>query len=148
MRLALFVSCAIQTAARGVNWYVASSNIEGNTALLSAHGASVSGAYLCCNFAGFTANGSFTQRFSDAASAAQIAVFAGANAEVWAVGGVDEAAVHSGAWAAGLPAAARAAPRLLAAGLEGIIIDYEPADNYTDVSANKASGFCARANCP
>ena len=130
-----------RAAARGVNWYVASSNLEGNVALLKTHASSISGAYLCCNLQGFAANGSFTERFSDSDLAAQVAVFTGAAAETWVMGGVAEAAEHSGAWAAGLPAAARAGARLLSLGVEGIIVDYEPADNYTFAHAAAYGAF-------
>jgi hypothetical protein len=118
-------------ASRGVNWYVASSNLKGNANLLATHGDAISGAYLCCNFFSFAQNGSYSERFAPAASAAQIDLFTSANMEAWAVGGVDEAAIKSGAWKAGLADAARASARFLASGLMGVIIDYEPADNYT-----------------
>jgi len=130
-----------RAAARGVNWYVASGNIEGNEKFLTAHGAALSGAYLCCSFFSFAADGTFSLRAPTAEGLAQAAVFTSAHAETWAVGGVAEAAVHSRAWAAGLPAAARAARDLLAAGLEGVVVDYEPADNYTLAHAEAYGDF-------
>jgi hypothetical protein len=62
---------------------------------------------------------------------ASAGVFTSTGRDAWAVMGVSEAAVHSGAWRAGLPAAAAAAAALGAGGLAGLIVDYEPADNYT-----------------
>lgn len=143
MRALLLVSTLLARAdARGVNWYLSSSNTVGNAALLAAHGDALTGAYLCCNFVSFAANGSFSTRFTAAESSAQIAVFTSQNVdEVWAVGGVDEAAIHSGAWVAGLAAAVRTSEALLADGLMGLIIDYEPADNYTQAHADAYGNF-------
>jgi hypothetical protein len=127
--------------ARGVNWYVASGNVAGNAALVAAHGDALTGAYLCCNLFTFMPNGSFAARFPPATTAAQIAVFTSQNVEPWVVGGVAEAAVHSGAWAAGLADAARVAADLLKEGVEGIIIDYEPVKNYTNAHAAAYAAF-------
>jgi hypothetical protein len=128
--------------ARGVNWYVSSSNIAGNSAFLDSHGDALTGAYLCCNFVSFAANGSFSTRFTPAESAAQIAVFSSRNVdELWAVSGVSEAAIHSGSWQAGLADAAVTAQALLADGLMGLILDYEPADNYTQAHADAFGRF-------
>lgn len=137
MHLAIVVSLLVASAdARGVNWYVASGNTAGNAALLAQHGNSITGAYLCCNLFSFAANGSFAARYSPSDTAAQAAVFTSQNVdEVWAVSGVDEKAIHSGAWAAGLAEAARVSQTLLSDGLLGLIIDYEPADNYTQAHA-------------
>ena len=134
--LALLLTSMFSFASsRGVNWYTSSSNIKGNSAFLAAHNDSISGAYLCCNFVSFQSNGSFTQRWSPADAAQQIALFTAASVETWIVGGVAEAAIHSGSWAAGLKEAARVSQGLLKQGVMGIIVDYEPADNYTQAHA-------------
>jgi hypothetical protein len=111
----------------------------GNAALIAAHGDVVQGAYLCCNFVSFAANGTFQP--PPPAAAADIAVLTSASVEAWAVGGVAEAAVHSGAWAAGLGAAAAASQALLQQGLMGILIDYEPVSNYSDAHAQAYGEF-------
>jgi hypothetical protein len=127
--------------ARGVNWYVSSGNVAGNAALVAAHGDALTGAYLCCNLYTFLPNGSFAARFPPTTTAAQISVFTSQNVETWAVGGVAEAAIHSGAWAAGLADAARVAADLLTEGVEGIIMDYEPVKNYTQAHAIAYAAF-------
>lgn len=133
--LSLLACCIAAVTSRGVNWYVASSNVNGNAALLEKHGDAISGAYLCCNFIQFQPNGTLTQRYSDADSSSQISVFTSAFVETWAVGGVAEAAIHTGSWQSGLAEVARVSKLLLQDGLMGIIIDYEPADNYTQSHA-------------
>ena len=141
----LLLGCApFSATARGVNWYL-NTGIEGNTAFLAAHADVISGAYLCCNFLSIAANGSFASHFNASAAAAEIAVFAPRAVEAWAVGGIDEAAVHSGAWRAGLPALAAAGAGYLAAGLEGVIFDYEPSKNYTQAHAAAYAAFLGAA---
>ena len=127
------------TSARAINWYLSAGNAQSNAALLAAHADVVQGAYLCCNFVSFAANGTFLP--PPPTAAADIAVFTGAAVEAWAVGGVAEAAVHSGAWAAGLGAAAAASKALLQQGLMGILIDYEPADDYSEAHAEAYGAF-------
>jgi hypothetical protein len=139
-----FLCVLLQAApctARGVSWYVAASNVEGNAAFLRAHSGSITGAYLCCSFVSFTANGSFTQRFSDADSTQQIHVFTDAAAETWSVGDVAEVAIKSGSWIRGMDDARAWSQTMLKAGLSGIIMDYEPADNYTAEHAAAYGAF-------
>ena len=133
-RAAVLAACSLRlaAAARRVNWYLSANELANNAALVARHGASLSGAYLCCGFGGVGADGAWASVATDTALAQQ-AVLTGAGREVWQVAGVAEAAVRSGAWAgaAGVRAAAAALAPLAAAGLTGIVVDYEPADNYT-----------------
>jgi hypothetical protein len=125
--------------------------MKGNAAFLHAHGDALTGGYLCCNFVSFAANGTFLLRFSEADSFSQISVFTARNLETWAVGGVDENSIHSRSWEAGLAAAKAESALLLKAGLMGIIMDYEPADNYTAPHAAAYGDFLealARAVSP
>jgi len=116
---------------RRVNWYLSSSETANNAALIALHGDAITGAYLCCGFGGIAANGSWASQ-TTARALSEMAPITAAAREVWEVSGVAEAAVHSGAWrAGGLDAAAAALAPLAAAGLRGIIVDYEPASNYT-----------------
>jgi hypothetical protein len=127
-------------AGTGVNWYV-NTNLAGNNAFLLAHADVISGAYLCCGEFSFSSNGSFVAAHSAADTAAAIGVFTSRDVETWAMAGVAEAAIHSGAWASGLAAAQAASPRLLAAGLAGLLFDYEPSDNYTAAHAEAYGQF-------
>ena len=137
--LALLALPLYSVNARSINWYLSAGNTEGNARLIATHGDVIQGAYLCCNFVSFTSNGTFLP--PPPSAAADIAVLTGAAVEAWAVGGVAEAAVHSGAWAAGLDAAAAAAAVLLRQGLMGILIDYEPVSNYSDAHAQAYGDF-------
>ena len=141
LTLTILAALLSPAASRSVNWYVSSGNTAGNAAFLKTQGSAISGAYLCCSFTSFLPNGSFALRHSPADTAAQIAVFTSQAVEAWGVGGVAEAAIHSGAWRAGLPAAAAASQALLRAGLMGLIMDYEPADNYTAAHAEAYGEF-------
>jgi hypothetical protein len=137
----LIVSSLISAAAAaGVNWYT-NTNIGGNTAFLQSHANAITGAYLCCGLISFLPNGSFAIAHSPAQLAAEIRVFTSRAVETWAVGGVAEAAIHSGSWAAGLAAARAASQALLAEGLEGLLFDYEPAANYTAEHAEAYGAF-------
>jgi hypothetical protein len=119
-----------------VNWYV-NTNDAGNAAFLAAHADVISGAYLCCNLISFNATGDYVARdFTPS-----IAVFTARSVETWALAGVDAAAVHSGAWARGLAAATAAAQGLLAAGLAGLIVDYEPSSDYSPAHAEAYGAF-------
>lgn len=127
---------------RGVNWYLSAGQIASNAALVAAHGSAISGAYLCCGFGGIGADGSWSSVPAATALAQQAPLTAAAPPrEVWHVAGVSEAAVHSGAWLRGLPAAAAALAPLAAAGLRGLVVDYEPSDNYTQAHARAYGGF-------
>lgn len=60
-----------------------------------------------------------------------MAVFTSTNRDAWIVIGVSEAALSSGAWVNGLPAAAATAKQMRTADplLRGWIVDYEPSSN-------------------
>ena len=140
MKILLFLQALALCSSRSVNWYT-NTNIAGNTAFLASHGDVISGAYLCCNVASFSANGTFLLSGSPAQVASEVSVFTSASKEAWLVGGVSVAAIASGSWAAGLAAAAAASQPLLAAGLMGILFDYEPAANYTQAHAEAYGQF-------
>ena len=141
---ALLLGCAPLCSSRGVNWYL-NTGTAGNAAFLAAHADEISGAYLCCGILSLAANGSFSSPFNATGIAAEIAVFAPRAVETWLVGGIDEAAVHSGAWRAGLPALAAAGAGYLAAGLEGVLFDYEPSKNYSQAHAAAYAAFLGAA---
>lgn len=132
--LVLFILLAPSSSAppirRSVNWYLSSSEIENNAALIADHPDVITGGYLCCHYGGITANGSWSS-IPTAEALAQMKPLTAAGREVWEVSNIAEAAVHSGAWARGLNDAVVALTPLAQAGLSGIIIDYEPDDNYT-----------------
>ena len=127
---------------RRVNWYLSSGNVADNAALIAAHGGAISGGYLCCGFGGTLANGSWASQAAPEALA-QMAPLTEAGREAWMVSSVAEAAVKSGAWAAGgaLARAAEALRPLAAAGLAGLIVDYEPADDYTVAHAQAYADY-------
>ena len=110
--------------------------------LVADHGDAISGAYLCCGFGGIGADGSWASVPTATALAQQAPLTAAAPPrEVWHVAGVSELAVRSGAWSRGLPAAAAALAPLAAAGLRGVVVDYEPSDNYTQAHARAYGAF-------
>ena len=123
--LILFLEPAL--AKRRVNWYLSSGEIANNAALIYDHGDAISGAYLCCKFGGILANGSWSSQTTAQALSEMAPITAGGR-DVWEVTSVDEASVHSGSWVRGLDEAAAALAPLAAAGLRGLIVDYEPAD--------------------
>ena len=134
--LSVHPSVAAVAPARRVNWYLSSSEIANNAALIALHGDAITGAYLCCGFGGITANGSWASQTTARVLSEMAPITAGAR-EVWEVSGIAEAAVHSGTWAAsgGLDAAVAALVPLAAAGLRGLIVDYEPASNFSGAHA-------------
>ena len=136
--LILFLEPAL--AKRRVNWYLSSGEIANNAALIYDHGDAISGAYLCCKFGGILANGSWSSQTTAQALSEMAPITAGGR-DVWEVTSVDEASVHSGSWVRGLDEAAAALAPLAAAGLRGLIVDYEPADNYTDAHAAAYGAF-------
>ncbi len=126
---------------RQVHWYVSEGNTVGNAAFLAAHGAAATGGLLCCGFGGFNATGGWAMRAPVATYLTYADVFTSTGRDAWAVVGVAEAAVHSGAWRAGLPAATAASAALAAGGLAGFIVDYEPEANYTMAHAQAYGEF-------
>jgi len=128
--------CASAAPRRRVNWYLSSANVADNADLIARHGGAISGGYLCCGFGGTLANGTWASQ-ATAEALAQMAPLTTSGREAWLVSSVAEAAVKSGAWASGgAPAgAASALAPLAAAGLAGVIVVYEPADNYTAAHA-------------
>ena len=135
-------SAASRPATRRVNWYLSSANVADNADLIARHGGAISGGYLCCGFGGTLANGTWASQ-ATAEVLAQMAPLTTSGREAWLVSSVAEAAVKSGAWASGgapSGAAAALAP-LAAAGLSGVIVDYEPADNYTAAHAQAYAEF-------
>jgi len=141
--LSLYAYCAffLSASANEVNWYLRAGDIGGNAQLIAEHGSALSGVYLCCGLMNFAANGTFSMPYSIPETAAQIDVVTAANRTVWMVGSVDEAAVNTGSWSAGLLAVAAAGRVLAADGLDGLIIDYEPMDNFTQAHAAAFGAF-------
>jgi hypothetical protein len=92
---------------RRVNWYLSSGNVADNAALIAAHSNAITGGYLCCGFGGINASGAWRSQ-PEAEALAQMAPLTAARLEAWMVSGVNEAAVHSGAWVGGLADAADA----------------------------------------
>ena len=125
---------------RRVNWYLSAANVADNAALIAAHGNAISGGYLCCGFGGVNASGAWRSQ-PEAEALAQMSPLTEARLEVWMVSGISEAAVHSGAWVGGLADAAAALAPLAKAGLAGLIIDYEPTDNYTVAHATAFASY-------
>ena len=128
------------TVTRNVHWYV-NSNIESNVLFAEAHPGALSGFYLCCGQIGVNASGSAlllrdltvdklradVQRLRLARRRGR-SLGDNSNLTVHVVFSVAEEAIKSGA-------AVRAAEGLAdiasQADLDGILCDYEPADNYT-----------------
>jgi hypothetical protein len=133
---------AATSATRRVNWYLSSGNVADNAMLIADHGDAISGGYLCCGFGGFGADGAW-KSMATAMALAQQAPLTGAvpPREVWWVTGVDQAALRSGAWSRGLSTATAALAPLAAVGLRGLIVDYEPAENYTQAHAHALGDF-------
>ena len=123
-----------------MNWYLSSGNVADNAALIAAHSNAITGGYLCCGFGGINASGAWRSQ-PEAEALAQMAPLTAARLEAWMVSGVNEAAVHSGAWVGGLADAAAALAPLAKAGLTGVIIDYEPVDNYTSAHATAFASY-------
>ena len=122
----LAVASAVAAApSRSVRWYVDAGRVDANVAFVAAHGDALSGLYLCCNSFAFAADGTFGG-ISAATVREQTAPLyaARANLSLYYVVGVDDAAIHSGSWAAHVGAAAAAA-----ADFQGFIVDYEPDTN-------------------
>jgi hypothetical protein len=136
----------LATARREVNWYVSSGQVADNDALVRDHRDSITGAYLCCGFGSFGANGSW-HSMPSAVALAQMAPFTTASPplDAWMVSGISLDAVFSGAWAepGGIDAAVAALTPLKAGGLRGVIIDYEPVTNYTEDHARRFGAFLA-----
>jgi hypothetical protein len=150
--------------ARQVHWYLASGNTEGNAAFLSAHPTAITGAYLCCNWATFLPNGSFTSNgVSNMLS--QMSVITDTNRDAWIVIGVSQQAIYSGSWKNGMAGAAATAKEIVqangesvgpagpaelrrmispfapAALFQGWIVDYEPDSNYSMQHAEAYGNF-------
>ena len=144
--LSFTLASGLAATRREVNWYVSSGQIANNAALVRDHRASITGAYLCCGFGSFAANGSW-HSMGSAAALAQMTPFTAASPplDAWMVSGVSIEAVFSGAWAlpGGIDAAVAALTPLKAGGLRGLIIDYEPVTNYTDDHARRFGAFLA-----
>ena len=123
---------------------MASGNKKGNEAFLNNHSDVISGAYLCCGFFSFAANGAFSLRYMQSESLLQIKVFTTKNLtsmETWAVGNVATSAIGNKTWTLGLAAAKATSLILLQAGLTGIIVDYEPTTNFTQAHAQAFGDF-------
>ena len=130
-----------QTAPRRrVNWYLSSGNIADNADLIAKHGDAISGGYLCCGFGGTLANGSWSSQ-AQAVALAQMAPLTSTAREVWMVSSVAEVAVLRGGWAGSLVEAAAALAPLASAGLNGLIVDYEPSSNYTIAHAEAYAAY-------
>ena len=126
---------------RRVNWYLAASRTADNAALIAAHGGAITGGYLCCGYGGILANGTFTS-VPTAEALSWMAPLTSASREAWLVSSISESAVRSGAWrSVGLERAAAALAPLASAGLAGILVDYEPADNYTSAHASAYGAY-------
>lgn len=128
--------------ARQVHWYLASGNTEGNAAFLSAHPSAITGAYLCCNWATFLPNGSFTSNgVSNMLS--QMSVITDTNRDAWIVIGVSQQAIYSGSWKNGMAGAAATAKEIVQANalFQGWIVDYEPDSNYSMQHAEAYGNF-------
>lgn len=140
--VALATLPAFTSAARRVHWYLNSGEVVNNAALVQLHGTAISGGYLCCGFGGIAANGSWSSQ-PTARALSELSPLTSSGREAWEVTGVSEAAVHSGAWSRGMAGAVAALAPLAAAGLRGLLVDYEPADNYTAAHAQAYGSFLA-----
>ena len=120
--------------------YVISS--EWATDLCLARRSAISGVYLCCNFATFESDGTFTSK-NVTLQLQQMAVFTSTNRDAWVVISVSQDAVYSGSWTKGLSAAAATAREMIVADplLRGWIVDYEPSTNYTMAHAQAYGAF-------
>lgn len=143
--MSFLIACllSLRTAsARGVNWYVSEGQVANNAALVHSHGASLTGAYLCCGFGHVGADGAWTG-INRTTALSQMAPFSNLSS-LWYVVGVHNESIAAANWAPGVAAAAALAAQL--PGLTGFIVDYEPVTNYTDAHAAAYADFL-RALC-
>ena len=72
-----------------------------------------------------------------------MSVFTSTKRDAWVVISITEAAVKSGTWTRGLSSAVATASQLVGSDplLQGWIVDYEPADNYTLAHAEDYGAF-------
>lgn len=132
-------AAALAAPARRVNWYVDSGRVDANAAFIAQHAGALTGMYLCCNGFAFAANGTFGGLSAATVRAQTQPLYAArANLTLFYVAAIDGAAVHSGAWAAHVGAAADAA---VTGGFAGFIVDYEPDTNYTAAHARAYAAF-------
>jgi hypothetical protein len=135
------------TAAR-VRWYV-NGDVAENVAFAVAYPDALTGFYLCCGILGVDDDGVASYGKGLNASKLRAMVSAMQNPAnradggappltVHAVFGVSEAAIHSGR---ALNGAVGIASLAAAAGLDGVLCDYEPADNYTMAHAQAYADF-------
>lgn len=97
------------------------------------------GVYLCCNQFSIDAGGGLSQP-SIAALHTQSSALLQAGLTVHYVMGISNESIASGSWRDGL-AIASLANTALVSGINGYIVDYEPANNYTEAHARAYADF-------
>ena len=133
---------------RRVNWYLNQRKLDANLAFLEASPAT--GVYLCCNGAQVRMDdvGEVEFQFrwksgSPEAAREDVSAYRGVGmSDVWLVGGASTDAIWRGlSGEAGRRAVASAAAAVRAAGLDGLIFDYEPTSNYTRAHVQAYADF-------
>ena len=126
---------------RKSRWYV-NSDVDANVAFAQAHPTALTGWYGCCGLLGVDGTGTAKQNKNISALAgpmkAALLPSTGRTLTFHAVFSVAESAIHSGAALDAVPELIRFAT---AGGTDGLLCDYEPADNYTDAHAEAYAAF-------
>ena len=132
------VSTSTPASAR---WYV-NTNVAANVEFARANPHALTGWYGCCNLLSVNDTGAVAQKVNLTAVAhpmkAALRPSGGPELTFHAVFSVAEAAIHSSAALVAVPELVRLAA---ASGADGLLCDYEPADNYTDAHARAYTSF-------
>ena len=128
------------TASRKARWYV-NGDVTANVAFARSHPGALTGFYGCCGLLGVDAagNASLNTNLTSLTGPMKHAV-EGRTLSFHAVFSVAEPSIHSRAALNAVPDLVRFARE---GGADGILCDYEPADNYTDAHAQAYADFLA-----
>lgn len=135
------VPSRLRSSRTTARWYLAATRVAENVQFVREHSRAVTGVFGCCNLLQVAQNGSVSSKASNLSALVQPVVAALAPSRrlsYLAVFSVDEGAVHSGRAASAVPELVRLAAE---AGLDGLVCDYEPADNYTRGHAEAYATF-------
>lgn len=147
--LAVAVASPVPPVGRGVRYYLGANRLLENSAFAQTSDGAVNGAYLCCNLASVSANGTMlsnanaTALSEEASALRQIFKAQSASSlagEVWHVVGIDQEAVQNGTWRA-TSALTDLASAAASWGSTGLVVDYEPSTNYTMNHARAYGAF-------
>ena len=145
-RLVLCAAIAVAIAGpsangeRSARWYVNNGRVDDNVAFAKAHPGALTGWYGCCNLLSVNESGHVAVRSNLTASTVPLKAALAPNRTLTfhAVFSVAEPAIHSGAALLSVPDLVRVAK---AGGVDGLLCDYEPADNYTHAHVQAYANF-------